>query len=228
MRADEARPAPCAVSGSSDRLPLAAIEVVRARPTERVVFAHAKIVAVMQGRVTIDSPAGPHELAAGDVFVLGAGVWCSAIPAQVVPTWTLYTDEAFLRAQAARLLPPAERVRAGMHPTVWDENTLVLHPGIAVLNEVEPLWRQMNLLTQAGASDLAASRLVGLFADATHLLIPALLHPDHAAVATRTVPLMPVLGRMTAQVTREQVRQAADLLREQMAEVWFGGPAGGE
>lgn len=109
MRADEARPAPCAVSGSSDRLPLAAIEVVRARPTERVVFAHAKIVAVMQGRVTIDSPAGPHELAAGDVFVLGAGVWCSAIPAQVVPTWTLYTDEAFLRAQAARLLPPLLR-----------------------------------------------------------------------------------------------------------------------
>lgn len=96
MRADETRPAPCTVSGSGDRLPLAAIEAVRARPTERVVFAHAKIVAVMQGRITIDSPAGPHELAAGDLFVLGLGCgarlfrhrWCG--PGRFIPTRLFY------------------------------------------------------------------------------------------------------------------------------------------
>lgn len=223
MTSGNTRPAPITLVEADSWLPFVTIEAVRARPTERVVFSHAKIVAVMEGRLTIDSPSGPHNLAAGDVFILGAGVWCSGVPAPSVRTWTTYADEGFLRSQASWLLPPAERVRAGMHPTVWDGSALVLHPGIAVLNEVEPLWRQMSLLTQAGASDLLASRLVGLFADATHLLIPALLHPDHATIATETMPIMPVLGRMTTPVARKQVRQAADLLREQMSEGWTVG-----
>lgn len=202
---------------------LTAIEAVRTRPVERVVFSHAKIVAVMRGNMALESPAGTHELAAGDVLVLGAGVWCSATPKPVMRTWTIYADEHFLRAQGTWLLPPVERVRAGMHPTVWDGNALILHPGIEVLRELEPLVRQMSLTSRQHPPDLAASRLMGLLATATHFLIPALLHPDHAAEATQATPIMPVLGRMTAPVVRDQVRQAADLLRVQMTEPWTVG-----
>lgn len=223
MSLDPIPSAPFVLTEAGGQLPLVAIEAVRARPVERVVFSHAKIVAVMQGRMMLESPAGKHELTAGDVLVLGAGVWCSAIPTPVVRTWTVYADESFLRSQASWLLPPAERVRTGMHPTVWDGQAVVLRPGIAVLKEVDPLWRQMSLIVRTGASDLAASRLVGLFASATQFMIPALLHPERAVTAAEAMPIIPVLGRMTAPMTREQVRQAADLLRMQMAESWTVG-----
>lgn len=174
---------------------LTAIEAVRTRPVERVVFSHAKIVAVMQGHMTLESPAGTHELTAGDVLVLGAGIWCSAIPKPVIRTWTIYADEHFLRTEGTWLLPPAERVRTGMHPTVWDGTALVLHPGIEVLRELEPLIRQMSLTARQHPPDLVASRLMRLLAVATHSVIPALLHPDHAAEATQPIPMMPVLER---------------------------------
>ncbi|MDN5746490.1 MAG: hypothetical protein L0H31_15420, partial [Nocardioidaceae bacterium] len=60
MKRHETWSVPIALAEADSRLPLVAIETVRARPTERVVFSHAKIAAVMQGRITIDSPSGPH------------------------------------------------------------------------------------------------------------------------------------------------------------------------
>ncbi|MGO1665162.1 helix-turn-helix domain-containing protein [Candidatus Corynebacterium faecigallinarum] len=221
MSLDPTPSAPFVLTEAGGRLPLVAIEVVRARPVERVVFSHAKIVAVMQGRTTIESPSGTHKLTAGDVLVLGAGVWCSAVPSPVLRTWTIYADEYFLRTQGSWLLPPVERVRVGMHPTVWDGGALVLRPGIEVLRELDPLMRQMSLIPRHDAVDLAPSQLVGLFATATQFLIPALLHPDHAVTSdsVRGV-LVPVLGRMASPAARDQVRRAAQLLREQMSRAW--------
>lgn len=155
--------------------PISAIESARTEPVRRAVFAHAKIVHIMEGRARVDTATGSHELVAGTVLALGAGQWCSLRPSPFVRMWTLYVDESFLREQMGWFLPDAERVVPRVHPDAWDGTALVLAPGIEVLQSCEPLWRQISLLDHAGTPELTATRTIALFTHAVEFTLPTLL-----------------------------------------------------
>lgn len=120
------------VSNRPLSLPLSAIESARTEPVRRAVFAHAKIVHIMEGRASVETETGAYELVAGAVLTLGAGQWCSMRPLPHIRTWNLYIDESFLRGQMSWVLPDPERVLPGFHPDRWDGRALLLLPGIAL------------------------------------------------------------------------------------------------
>lgn len=227
MSLDPTRAVPAVLADSASRLPLVAIEAVRTLPVERVVFGHAKVIGVLEGRSTVETPSGRFELRPGDVFVLGAGVWCSAVPAPFVRTWTVYADETYLRSQTGWSLPPADRMRLGVHPSVWDGSALHLPVGIDVVRALEPYVRQMSVLSSA-EDDVTGSRLVALFAQAVEVIVPALLEPAGSDGAPppadrdddRGRGVRAVWGRLRRPAPRPEVRRAAELLRARMAEVW--------
>lgn len=72
---------------------LAAIESVRTLPTSRALFAHAKVMHVMDGEADVDTSQGTHHLTAGMSFAIGGGQWCQVHPRPHVRMWTIYVDE---------------------------------------------------------------------------------------------------------------------------------------
>lgn len=202
-------------------LPLSAVESARTEPVRRAVFAHAKIVHVLEGRARVDTATGSHELAAGTVLALGAGHWCSMRPMPSVRVWTLYVDEAFLRAQMSWVLPDARRVVRGAHPDEWDGSALVLTPGIEALQCCEPLWRRISLLDQTGTPELTATRMIRLFTRAVEYTLPALLiGSEDGGSSEPDTSSFPVKGTLTQPPLAQQVRRSTDLLRLRMAEPW--------
>lgn len=200
---------------------LSAVESARTEPVRRAVFGHAKIMHVMDGHARVDTETGSHDLWAGTILALGAGQWCSMRPMPSVRVWTLYVDEAFLRAQMGWVLPDARRVVRGAHPDEWDGNALVLMAGTDALQCCEPLWRQMSLLEQTATPELTATRMIRLFTRAVEYTLPALLiesgdegSPEYAASS------FPVRGTLTRPPLAQQVRRSTDLLRRRMAEPW--------
>lgn len=102
---------------TEDRALLTAIETVRTLPTSRGVFAHTKIVHVMEGAVEVETERGTHRLKAGMAMALGSGQWCRVQPLPRVRLWTVYADEHFLRTQMAWFLPDKGRLQAGSAST---------------------------------------------------------------------------------------------------------------
>lgn len=200
--------------------PLAAIESVRTEPANRAVFEHAKLVQVLEGRAHITTATGTHELLPGMTMALGARMWCTVAPAPWVRIWTVYFDEDFLRTHMRWILPDIHRVRPGVHPDAWDGTALVLNPGIELLRRVEPMWRQVSVIDDTRSPEVAATRLIALFAQAVEILLPGLLSP-HAADPSRHP--FPIEGRLAEPALTRPVQQAIDLLRSRMAEPWTAG-----
>lgn len=137
-----------------------------------------------------------------------------------IRAWTVFADERFLRTQMAWFLPDRSRVRAGFHPNEWDGRPLVFNPGVATLEALEPLWRQISVLRDRAIDpELVAVRTVELFAQWMSVVIPVFLVPD---VASRPGPLHPMAsGRHLAYPPSvSHVGRAIKLLRERMAEPW--------
>lgn len=121
---------------------LTAVETVRTLPTSRAMFAHAKIMHVMAGAAQVETEHGTHRLKPGMSLALGQGLWCRLLPQPKAHLWTIYADEQFLRAQMSWFLPDERRVHSGLHPREWDGGPIIVHPGIQLLRQVEPLWRR--------------------------------------------------------------------------------------
>lgn len=200
-------------------VPAVAVESVRTRPTMRTVFPHAKIVGVMSGGVIAATPAGEVTLTAGDVLVVGTGIWCSLQPIRRVRTWTIHVDETFLRSYSGWALPPAERLRPGTHPSEWDGSMRVHHPGLETLRRIDPLVRQMSLAGESGDQDTARAVVLRHFAAAVELMVPALL-AEKGTSATATHERRPVVGRLSSAPVRTEALCAAELLKERLAEAW--------
>lgn len=201
--------------------PVVAIESARTLPTSRAVFQYAKIMHVVEGRVRVETPSGAVELQAGSSLTLGAGVWCKVRPLPAVRAWTLYVDERFLRDQIAWLLPDKSRMLPGVHPQEWDGSAVVLEPGMTLFRQVEPLWRQISVVTDSRlAPELVVARAVTLFVHAVELAVPTLLDPHTPNADLRLRASPPVLGRLTPRAATGQLSHAAYLLRTQMAEPW--------
>lgn len=202
-------------------LPLFAVESARTAPVRRAVFAHAKIVYILEGRARVDTATGSHELVAGTVLALGAGQWCSMRPMPSVRVWTLYLDEAFLRAQMSWILLDARRVVRGAHPDEWDGSALVLTPGIEALQCCEPLWRQISLMDQTTTPELTATHMIRLFSRVIEYTLPALLI-ESGGETTPACPRgsFPIKGTLAQPPLAPQVRRSTDLLRVRIAEPW--------
>ncbi|MBN9178772.1 MAG: helix-turn-helix transcriptional regulator [Microbacterium sp.] len=155
------------------------------------------------------------------MLALGAGQWCSMRPMPSVRVWTLYVDEAFLRAQMSWVLLDARRVVRGAHPDEWDGSALVLTPGIEALQCCEPLWRQISLMDQTTTPELTATRMIRLFSRAIEYTLPALLvEPNGETTSAYPRGSFPVKGTLTQPPLAPQVRRSTDLLRVKMAEPW--------
>ncbi|MGO2746875.1 helix-turn-helix domain-containing protein [Microbacterium sp.] len=199
--------------------PLAVIEAIRTRPVVPVAFAHAKIVHVVAGRSRIRTPAGERTLTAGDVMVLGRGVWCEAVPSPEVRTWTIYLDQEFMVRHMLWALPAEpERVLPGLHPAEWDGHALFFRPGGEMLARLEPLWRRMSVLPHRGGPDAAAG-LMALFARAVELTIPALLTDPCAPIPITSR----VVSRLSDAPVVPEAERAAALLREDLSRAWTVG-----
>ncbi len=195
--------------------PLAAIESVRSAPVGPVAFGHAKLVHVMAGQSRIVTPTGEHLLTTGDVLVLGAGVWYSAVPAPRVRTWTIYLDQEFLRSHMMWALPEPDRVRPGFHPAGWDGRALVFRAGRERLARLEPLLRRMSVIPQRGGA-AAVAALMSLFAQTAEHIVPVLVlgsNPPHP------MTLIPA-GKLTGPIPAAEAQRAARLLRAGLAHPW--------
>ncbi|WP_140403517.1 helix-turn-helix transcriptional regulator [Microbacterium sp. JB110] len=199
--------------------PLAVIESVRTRPVAPVAFAHAKIVHVMAGRSRVRTPAGERLLTAGDVMVLGRGVWCEAVPSPRVRAWTIYLDQEFMVRHMTWALPAEpERVLPGLHPAEWDGGAVFFRPGEEMLTRLEPLWRRMSVLPHRGGPDAAAG-LMALFAQAVELTVPALL-----TVPSGPVPIIShAVSRLSQVPVVPEAERAAALLRADLSRAWTVG-----
>jgi len=203
--------------------PLIALESTRILPTDRVVFHDAKIMHIMEGAVEVETTDGVHTLTPGTSLAVGAGRWCQMRPRPHVRMWTVYADETFLRAQMALLLPDRTRVQRDLHPRGWDGGPLSLTPGVAQLQRLEPLWRQISVLRDdTHVPEIAAARTVELFARWVSIVAPAFLAPEVANSASPSAGpiLSPVRGRLTDTATLGHVGRAVRLLRERMHEPW--------
>lgn len=155
--------------------PLAVIESVRTLPVLPVAFAHAKIVHVMAGRSRVRTAEGERMLTAGDVMVLGGGVWCEAVPSPQVRTWTIYLEQEFMTRHMLWALPAEpERVLPGLHPDEWDGRAVFFRPGEDLFARLEPLWRRMSAFPHRGGPEGVAA-VMALFARAVELTVPALV-----------------------------------------------------
>lgn len=197
-----------------------AIETVRTLATSRTVFDNAKIVYVMAGVGVVETANGIHHLSAGTSFALGANRWCRVRPLPSVRVWTLYADEAFLRTQMSWFLPRRERVETGTHPEDWDGRPLVLYPGLDLLRRVEPIWRQMSVLSgSTNTPELVAVRTVQLFARAVEHILPTFIEPGYRD-RSPSVTQSPIKGRLTESVVNGHVEKALHLLSGSLAAPW--------
>jgi len=198
---------------------LTAVESVRTLPTNRAVFAHAKIVHVIEGAVDVMTEHGTHHLTPGMALALGEGQWCSMTPVPRVRMWTIYVEEGFLRSQMAWFLPDRSRVLSGLHPHEWDGAPMVLEPGMPTLRQVEPIWRQIAMLNdESNSPEFAAVRAIELFSQWAGIVIPLFLRPD--AEHGERLLRHPVRGRLTNSMTIGLVGDAVRLLRQRMGEPW--------
>ena len=191
------------------------LESVRTLPVPAVAFAHAKIVHVMAGQTHIRTSAGERILTAGEVMVLGAGVWCAAVPAPRVRTWTIYLNQAFLQQHMLWALPGPERVRPGFHPTGWDGQGLFFRSGGDVLSRMEPLLRRMSVVSHRPGPETVAS-LMAMFAQTVEFVVPALVTDTHGDTPAGGA----TVGRLTGPLPVPEVTRAAELLRGCVAHPW--------
>lgn len=71
---------------------LTATETEHTMPTSRAVFAHAKIVHVMEGVVEVATGQGTYRLTEGMAVALGSERWCQVRPISRVRLWTVYAN----------------------------------------------------------------------------------------------------------------------------------------
>ncbi|QTV80899.1 helix-turn-helix domain-containing protein [Microbacterium sp. NIBRBAC000506063] len=203
--------------------PLIAVESTRSLPTNRVAFAEAKIIHVMEGNVEVETTDGATLLAPGTSLAIGAEHWCRMRPRPHARMWTVYADEGFLRTQMGLLLPDRNRVLRGLHPEEWDGRPLLFAPGISRLQLLEPLWRQMSVLRdEAPVPEVVRARAVELFARWMSIVAPTFLAPEFAESLGQPAEsaLRPIRGRLTDTMTLGHVGRAVRLLRERMHEPW--------
>ncbi|MDJ1115088.1 helix-turn-helix transcriptional regulator [Microbacterium dauci] len=203
--------------------PLFAVESTHTLPSNRVVFADARIMHVMEGTVEVETTDGTHRLAPGTSLAIGGNRWCLTRPRPQVRMWTVYADEGFLRAQMTWLLPDRSRVRRGIHPHDWDGGPVLLAPGISRLRLLEPLWRQMSALrNDARGPEVAAARAVELFGRWVGIVVPSFLSPevrDSLRVPEEATPSA-IRGRLTNTATLGNLGRAVCLLKDRMHEPW--------
>lgn len=134
--------------------------------------------------------------------------------------WTVYVDAEFFRALMTWFLPDRKRVKTGLHPDEWEGGAVLNSPGLNVMRQVEPVWRQMSLLHDSGQTPEDISvQTVELFARWMRTVAPSMLAERVITAPAPSVP-SPIEGRLTSVPYTTSVRLAAELLRERMREQW--------
>lgn len=199
-------------------LPMTAVESVRTEPMRRVTVPHAKAVHIMAGAARIHTATGLHELQSGSVFVLGAGRWCSVEPTPRVRTWTVYMDEDFLRCQLRWVFTGSTQLRESM-PSIYDWNgsALVHVVGIDNLRQMEPLWREISLVSSQDHLEFAVANLISLLAQLIQIALPTIVTSGHQTSAPYPLP---ITGRLAQGSIHPAVELAVTFLRTRMAESW--------
>jgi len=155
-------------------------------------------------------------------LALGRDRWCKVRPQPQVRMWTVYADEPFLRAQMSWFLPDPGRVHAGVHPDVWDGRPLVLEVGIRSFHKLEPIWRQISILSDgAFEPEIAAVRSIELFAQWVKIVLPSFIAANQTD--EKKVTVAPIYGRLTNTVVDEHIERTIHLLRARMDEQWTVG-----
>lgn len=119
------------------------------------------------------------------------------------------------------ILVDKTRLRPGiLHPDDWGGLPVVLHLGVTAMSAMEPLWRQLSVLS---GTEIEPERAIVhahmLFAQTVEHSLPALLLSEGRDL-TNAPPASQVLGRLTSPAAIGQVGQAAEILRERMSEPW--------
>ncbi len=195
--------------------PVAVIESVRTRPVAPVAFKHAKIIYVTDGTSMVTTVTGRRLLGRGDVMALGGGVWCAATPRSRVRTWTVYLDAKFLREQMSWVLPDTVPLPDQKRPGLWDGTALFTRLDDAVLTKLEPVLRQMSVLSDRGDPAAVAALIAG-FARTVELTVCT-------TVPTSSVqPVVDVsgVGPLTVPMPPASVERAARMLREDFCRAW--------
>jgi AraC-like DNA-binding protein len=199
-------------------LPIAAIESNLTIPTNRLVFRQARLIYVMEGSVIAGTATGSYRLNAGESLALGGRRWCSLSPRGGARIWSLYLDEDLLRSQGRIVFTDERRTRPGIHPDLWDGTALILNPGMKLLNQVEPYWRQMARHYEA-QPELAAARAIRLFSHTVEILLPALLNDTAVELMERNTA-HPIEGRLIPSLPGAITTQAISLLKSELARAW--------
>lgn len=193
--------------------PVAVIETERKLPAGPAAFAHAKIVKVTSGRVRVRTRVGERVLQPRDVLILGRGEWAQVDPMPSVRTWTVCIEDAFLRHHLSWALPRETPLKQGVHPTAWDGQAIYLRIDREVLAQVEPLLRQMSLIS-LHQSAAKVAKLMTLFASVVEVNIANLVSASGSSQAP---------SRGTARLaagTNSTVSLAINLMREQIGRPW--------
>ncbi|MDQ4113831.1 MAG: AraC family transcriptional regulator [Actinomycetota bacterium] len=199
---------------------MTAVEATRTLPTSRAVFPYVKVVHVLDGAAELEDASGTFLLRPGSALALGSGRWCRILPTPQVRLWTVYAEESFFRTQMAWFLPSKERVRFGVHPHNWDGSPSLLHPGLATLHCLEPIWRQMSVMHDGtNPPESVAVRTVELLAKWMRVVLPVFGVLDDEADHGGKI-WTPVNGQLVDSTAVGQIAHATALLRERMEEPW--------
>lgn len=222
---DRSADAPAMTMRSAQKV-FTAVELSRRLPSTRIVCGHTTIINVLEGRCRVVTADGAHDARAWMSFGLGAGRWFQMGPSPYTRMWVytrmwaVYVDEQFWRAQMNWFLPDRTRVLTGLHPLDWDGRVILLEPGIEVLLQVEPIWRQLSLLRGDSCSPEAiATRKMQLLTQWVGEVLPTLVPPRPDQRGPDAL-LKRAHGRVTAPGLVGYLGKTAALLRARIKEPW--------
>ncbi|AMG82892.1 MULTISPECIES: AraC family transcriptional regulator [Micrococcales] len=200
-----------------------AVEVARTLPSSRAIFRQTKILNVLEGTCEIATADGVFTLRPGTSFALGSGRWCQIRPAPSVRMWAVYADDEFWLSQMSWFFPDRSRVLAGIHPHEWGGIPLLIEPGVEALRQIEPLWRQMSILSDGShPPEVVATRTVELLARWVGMVLPTFLSAENGQRDTQP-PWRPIDGRLTDPAVIGHIGDTVRMLRTRMAEPWTVG-----
>lgn len=194
------------------------------RPVGPVAYDCVKVIVIRDGSAILYSEFGQQPVRPGDLVLLGANVLCGSEPEGHVTVTTLYLDTDYVVDQFfwqyASVL--SDRLDAqGAVKTVYSEPAQILRLGEDRAGMLMPWLDELVALSVEEQYQRRFHRMQALWFSVADVFIPFVrvspirLTPRDRA---RTRPTTP-RGRRFAPM-REEARQAADVLRSNVARVW--------
>lgn len=161
---------------------------------------------------------GRYRLQPGISLALGSGRPHIVQPHSPIRMWVACADENFWRFQMSWFLPDRNRVRAGLHPSDWFGEPVVIDIGDKAMRNLEPIWRELSSLHDRSLSpERISTRTVELLARWSSRLLPAFVSP--CAPALDPQELLSI-GRLTDPAAVGHVARAIAVLKDRLQAPW--------